>query len=301
MSPNAKIREEARQHWDRARRRATWMTLRQLISGQSTNLLDFNEVAARLNLQNTIYKGVENVPLDTIIGSVGRYQDFTSTFFPKKSDMIGRWSDVARIQLNPHGAGLPPIELYRVGKWCFVNDGNHRVSVARELGFEDVEAYVWEYPEPPIDVDPDDIDTMLLKWERHDFLEKTKLDKLRPDHIYEVTVPGGYHYALRQIANYQQVLSQIDEESISYEDAVTGWYDMYFEGVITRLADMELAKHFPDRTLADFFVWVTQHKDELEAEYCQNIRITQVVSQLDQKYTGVVGFLRRLFKKPFKG
>ena len=300
MSSSTTARVEAQHHWDRARRRATWMNLRQQIKGQSNTLLDFNEVATRLNLQNAVYKGVQIVPVDSIVGSVGRYQDFTSTFFPKKKEMIGRWSDVARLQLDASSAGLPPVELYRVGKWCFVNDGNHRVSVAKQLEFEDIEAYVWEYPEPPIDIDPDDIDAMLLDWERHDFLDKTKLDRLRPDHIYEVTVPGGYHYALQQIANYQQILSLIDEEVISYEDAVTGWYDMYFEGVVTRLADMELAKYFPDRTLADFFVWVTRHKDDMEAEYCQNMRITQVVNLLDNEYTGIVGFLRRLFKKPFK-
>jgi hypothetical protein len=301
MPTSTKIREEARHHWDRARRRAIWMNLRQQISGQSTTLLDFNEVAQRLNLHHAVYKGVQNIPLDSIVGSMGRYQDFTGTFLPKKNDMVGRWNDVARIQLNPHGAGLPPIELYRVGKWCFVSDGNHRVSVARELGFNDIEAYVWDYPEPPLDVDPDDIEAMLLNWERYDFLEKTKLNTLRPDHIFEVTVPGGYHYALQQIANYRQVLSKIDGEAISYEDAVTGWYDMYFEGICIKLQDIELARQFPERTMADFFVWVTRHKNELEAEYCENVRITQVITLLEDKYTGITGFLRRIFRRPFKG
>ena len=301
MTTSSQIRAEARQHWDRARRRAVWLRLRQQVSGQSSSLLDFNDVARRLNLQNALYKGVQNIPIDSIVGSVGRYQDFTSTFLPKKKDMGQRWADVAQVQLNPHGTGLPPIELYRVGRWCFVNDGNHRVSVARELGFDDIEAYVWEYPEPPIEFDPDDIDTMLLNWERHDFLAKTKLDILRPDHIYEVTVPGGYHYALQQIANYQQVLSHIDGEPISYTDAVTGWYDMYFEGIMMKLSDIELARHFPDRTLADFFVWVTRHRNEMEAEYFQNIRLTQAITQLEEQYSGILGRMRRFFRKPFKG
>lgn len=293
-----KYRLEAQDAWNRARRRAMWMNLRYQVLGQSTNLRNFSDIAARLNLQNTIYEGTQSIPLDRIIGSVGRYQDFTSTFLPKSDDMANRWSAVARLQLDPHSPGLPPIEAYAVGQWYFVNDGNHRVSVAHELGFDDIEAYVWRYPEPELPIDETtDIDTLLLEWEHHDFLDKSKLNELRPDHIYEVTVPGGYHYALCQIANYQAALSQIDETTVPYEEAVTGWYDMYFEGVVHRIREMDLRDLFPNRTEADFFVWVTRHKDELEREYSQSIRITQAVSHLEERYKGVRGFIRRLLTR----
>ena len=42
------------------------------------------------------------------------------------------------------GKGMPPISVYRVGGLHFVEDGHHRVSVARHLRHEVIEAYVTE-------------------------------------------------------------------------------------------------------------------------------------------------------------
>jgi hypothetical protein len=39
---------------------------------------------------------------------------------------------------------MPPVSLYKVGDLYFVRDGHHRVSVAKSLGREDIDAYVTE-------------------------------------------------------------------------------------------------------------------------------------------------------------
>ena len=43
------------------------------------------------------------------------------------------------------GRGLPPVQLIRVGETFFVQDGHHRVSVARARGELDIEAEVTEW------------------------------------------------------------------------------------------------------------------------------------------------------------
>ena len=91
-----------------------------------------------------LYSGVQDVPLDNIVGSVGRYKDFTATFLPKKSNMRERWSRIYALANSMEGP--PPIELYKVGAAYFVGDGNHRVSVARELGAKSIQAHVVELP-----------------------------------------------------------------------------------------------------------------------------------------------------------
>ncbi|MBI5106700.1 MAG: chromosome partitioning protein ParB, partial [Solirubrobacterales bacterium] len=42
------------------------------------------------------------------------------------------------------GEAMPPIDLYKVGEAYFVRDGHHRVSVARALGENDINARVTE-------------------------------------------------------------------------------------------------------------------------------------------------------------
>jgi hypothetical protein len=60
--------------------------------------------------------------------------------------MQERWSRVyAKIQSME---GVPPIEVYKVGEVYFVRDGNHRVSVAVQLGFDTIEAHVTELLSP---------------------------------------------------------------------------------------------------------------------------------------------------------
>ena len=47
------------------------------------------------------------------------------------------------------GAPLPPVSVYRVGGEHVLRDGHHRVSVARELGLERIDAHVVELHRPP--------------------------------------------------------------------------------------------------------------------------------------------------------
>src|SRR5688572_7792359 len=140
----SEVRFQAQQKWNQARRKAFLSELRANLEGKKLNLVDFNDISQRLRLKNAIYRGVQNIPLDKIIGSVGRYQDFTSTFLPVNDRMSERWQRIARITMDPE-RHLPPIEALKVGDWYFVRDGNHRVSVARQIGGTYIDAEVWEY------------------------------------------------------------------------------------------------------------------------------------------------------------
>jgi hypothetical protein len=84
--------------------------------------------------------GLQQIPLDRIVGSVGKYQEFSRSFLPRLTRNKERWKGVFVGALDVQG--LPPIDVYQVGEVYFVIDGNHRVSVARQLGATTIEAYV---------------------------------------------------------------------------------------------------------------------------------------------------------------
>jgi hypothetical protein len=84
---------------------------------------------------------LHEIPLNEIVGSLGRHTDFNRQFLPRKDSQAGRW---ARVRMAYDHSGLPPIEVYKLGEIYFVADGHHRVSVARQLGARYIEAYVIE-------------------------------------------------------------------------------------------------------------------------------------------------------------
>jgi hypothetical protein len=266
--------DEAKRAWSSARRKARSTRFEITQPGQTNGILDFNAISQRLRLRNAVYLGVQIVPLAQIVGSVGRYRDFNGAFLPADDGMSNRWQRIATLYLDPVSGGVPPVELYKVGAAYFVKDGNHRVSVAQELDLIDIEAYVWEYQEPVAGLPADaDIDQLLIETERQEFIEKTCLDDLRPGHNIRLTAPGGYPTILHQIAAYQDALSRIDDEEVSWEKAVAYWYDMVYETTIQLLADTRLLDLFPDRTMADFFVFVKAHQQQLEERYDRTIMI----------------------------
>jgi hypothetical protein len=82
--------------------------------------------------------GTRIVPIDQIVGSVGRCGDFDRAFYPRQTFTGQRWIGIARASYQ-HIA-LPLMELYKVGDMYFVKDGHHRLSVARVNGQDFVDA-----------------------------------------------------------------------------------------------------------------------------------------------------------------
>ncbi len=274
-------RQDADRQWSDARRKAFMRQLRAYVTRNEQNLVDFDDLANRLKLRNQRYIGLQDVLLEHIVGSVARYDDFMTAFLPKNRDMEERWKGVAKVFIDPTG-NPPPIECYKVGKLYFVRDGNHRVSVARQLEMASIEAYVWEYRLPGVD-ENSDIDSLLINVEQSDFLACTGLDELRPGHNIQVTNPGGYPDLLDSIVHYHERLRRIDAEEadeVTFEDAVTAWYDMIYEPSVDIIAREGALQHFPDRTPVDLFIWTHRHREELQAHARDKVRLTSAVQSL---------------------
>ncbi len=278
--PSSVTRITSRDQWNQARRRAFLTQLYSTLglSRQPVHLLSFEEVQEKLRLNQNAYRGLQQVPLDQIVGSVGRYNDFTRTFLPLMENDSWRWRRVAELQTE---TGLPPIELYKVGDAYFVKDGNHRVSVARQFNMRTIEAYVWEYETPVGGLSPDaEIDQLIVKAEYRAFLDHTSLDRLRPDQNIVVTEPGMYPALELEIELYRQNLQRIDGETRSYQEAVTAWYDMMYTLAVDVIHESGVLDLFPGRTEADLYVWVSRHRQELMERYGEKLSLRDVVAQI---------------------
>ena len=143
-----------------ARKQAVFEGWRNFITRQPNTLLSFETVRQVLGLQDMERRGLQDVEIDKIVGSVGRDWEFTRTFLPKSSFIRDRWQQIA--DLSPC-QDVPPVLVYKVSDIYFVVDGHHRVSVCRSRGAKNIKAFVIEYT-TAVSIDKDDsLNTILQK------------------------------------------------------------------------------------------------------------------------------------------
>ncbi len=290
QDPSPASQAASREIWNQARRKAFWQRLSRVLgfSKSPPTLLSFEDVQRKLRLTQNEYRGLQQVPLEKIVGSVGRYQDFSRTFLPLTESDRDRWQRVAELQIE---SGLPPVELYKVGDAYFVRDGNHRVSVARQLGMKTIEAYVWEYPTPTGGISAEvDVNELIVKAEYRAFLDRTRLDISRPEAQIILTEPGMYPALELEIELYRENLERIDGEPRTYEEAAAAWYDMVYSLAVDVIRESGVLELFPGRTEGDLYVWVSRHRKELAERYGASVSLKDAVEKLaeEQRRPGAV-------------
>ena len=140
--------QDARDDFDRARRRASLAKLAGWLHGQpsSRNRLPvLGEVTAltgapgpglrRLEYERVGHLGPTAealVPIDQIVGTIEPTSCFDRHFRPTSEVPRTRFERIAADILS--GRGMDPVELYRCGGQYYVLDGRHRIAVARALG-----------------------------------------------------------------------------------------------------------------------------------------------------------------------
>jgi nucleotide-binding universal stress UspA family protein len=256
--------QEALQAFSRARRRAALRSLLAALGGREDRLLSFEEVRRRLHAVESPAARLEDVPLDAIVGSVGRYNDFTREFLPRSSSDRERWVGINVAMSGP--LGTPPVELYRIGDAYFVKDGNHRVSVARQLGAPTIQAYVTPV-RTRVPLSPSTTpDELILAEEHARFLEETGLDEVRSGVDVRLTVPGQYDALREHIAVHRYFMGLDEDREVGEAEAVAHWYDEVYRSVVEAIRASGILRDFPGRTEADLYLWLSNHRGRLADE-----------------------------------
>jgi hypothetical protein len=250
--------EQVRADFQRARFKAfvnrVWGTL----SGQPTTLLSYDEIKEKLHIGGPIYRGVQTVLVEQIVGSLNRYHEFDRVFLPASDKLAARWQSINRAFYQE--ISLPPVVLYKVGQVYFVVDGHHRVSVAREQGQIYIEAEVRECA-TRVNLTPDiKLEDLEILGTKVNFLERTSLDSLRPDANIKVTIPDGFDRMLEHIAVHHYFMGLDWKRDISEEEAVVHWYDTVYMPVINVIRETNILKDFPGKTEGDLYLWVLDHQ-----------------------------------------
>jgi hypothetical protein len=272
------VDEQVRSDFERARQKAFFNELLSFFNRRSNELMSFHDVRRRFNPEGESYRGMQEVPIRQIVGSLDRFRDFDRAFLPRQAHSAGRWKNIDRAYHTD--IRLPPVQLYKVGDVYFVKDGNHRVSVARERGVEYIDAEVIEsHVRVPLDASMSPFQ-LLMQVEYAEFLRLTNLDRLRPDHDIRPSALGRYDEMWDHILIRQLELSDSAGHEVSVEEAVEDWFD-HFYGPIVRIArERGVLRRFPNRTEADIYLWTMAHRHDLMDRDDHTIGPEEAVSDL---------------------
>jgi len=191
--------------------------------------------------------GIKAVPLEKIVGSVGRYQDFNRRFRLKKDRPSARLERVK--EAFKKKITLPPISLYQIKDEFYVLDGNHRVSVANELGYEFIDAQITEFLPSK-----NTLENIIYR-EKSAFLAETKV----PDTI-ELTEVGQYDRLLKQIDEHHVFLMKTSDDKVDYLVAAMDWYTTIYKPLVTIIRNSRLDRHFSKRTRSDLYAYISNHQ-----------------------------------------
>jgi hypothetical protein len=193
--------------------------------------------------------GLKSVPVHKIVGSVGKYQEFDSRFRLKEDHEPFRLKRIKEAMLAREN--LQPVDLYKIKDEYFVLDGNHRVAVANEFGWKEIEAHVIEYLPSKKTLQN------ILYREKADFEKKTGLTDL-----ISLTEVGKFHYLLEQITQHQHSLEEVTGAAVSLEGAAEDWYKTIYRPLIAIIKRSGLVKAFQSRTAADLYAYISFHQWE---------------------------------------
>lgn len=278
-------RTQAENDFAKAKNKAFFNEIQHLLSPEEASLISLNDVKKLIRPKNETYIGVKTIPIDKIVGSEGRYQDFDNRFFPKNSHLKNRWERVDEAAIQ--SIDLPAIKVYEIAGLYFVRDGNHRVSVAKARGVEFIDAEVVSLQSEIVLYKPDNINDMvkqILNYEKRVFYTETAFGDITDYWCLDFSRPGRYDVIYNHILTHKYYLNINKKEEISLEDAILSWFKTVYFPLVNIIQEKHIMHYFPKRTLSDLYVWVVRYWDDLKQKFGEEIPMDEAVSKFRKKY-----------------
>jgi hypothetical protein len=232
--------QDAQSDFSRARRRQALSRLARRLRREPDDvnvILPFDEVVEALGWRGERRLGLEVIPLDSIVGTVDRSRDFDRRFRPTSRRVRRRWEGIATAIRR--GESMPPIDVYRIGDLHFVRDGHHRVSVARAMGLDSIEAYVTDVITAVGAAERTSLRDLALKSHERLFFERVPLP---PEQRSRIQLRDEWRYAelAESVEAWGLRAMQEQGEFMTREAVAAGWFRDEYSPVVEMLREADL-------------------------------------------------------------
>jgi hypothetical protein len=231
---------DAQTDFSRARRRNQVARLAHWLRREPDDIdvvLPFEEVLDALGFVSKRSIGLQVVALESIVGSVDRTRDFDRRFRPTSGRVRARWERIAAAMRR--GEPMPPVALNRIGEIHFVEDGHHRISVARALGWEVIDAVVTEVLTRVGATKTIQLSDLPLKSHERLFWERVPLAPSERAAI-ELSDPWAYAALAEGVEAWGFRAMQQREQFFDRETVATMWLEEEYRPVIELLREADL-------------------------------------------------------------
>jgi len=249
----------AQEDFDAARAQAFRRAIVPTLTRRFRGMLSMDKVLKAAGAEGRADRGEQEIPLTRIVGSAaspGKASDFDPGFLPVSNRTRDRWTRIYREMAE--GGELPPIDVYKLGDNYYVIDGHHRVSVARQLGWDTIKARVVEV-QTRAPLGPDvDAEALLRAAEYAGFLEATQLDRVRPGARIQCSRLGRYDEIYQHILGHRYFLGLERGQEVPLPEAAASWYDNVYLPIVDVIRKHRVAEVHPGWTEADLYVEITR-------------------------------------------
>lgn len=287
---------QTEEDFNRAKNKAFFNEIQHFLSPEEASLISLNDVKQMLKPTNETYIGMKVIPIEKIVGSEGRYNDFDNRFFPKSSHLKNRWEHVDQAAIE--SIDLPPIKVYEIAGLYFVRDGNHRVSVAKARGTEFIDAEVVSLQSEITLKKPDNINDIIkqiINYEKRVFYSETGFGDITDYWCLDFSRTGRYDVIYNHILTHKYFINQNKAEEVTMEEAILSWFNNVYLPLAINIRKKHILRSFPKRTIGDLYVWIVRYWNDLKMKFGNDIPIDQAITKFKKTYK--IPFYKRFLNR----
>lgn len=224
----------------------------------------FNLRQEKEEAYEAVERGILQIPLNKIVGSVGRYHDFDNQFKTNKRKRDERHDSIKKALIS--GKKLPPIALYQIKEDFFILDGHHRFTAARDLGHSHISSRIVELLPTK--------DTLENKL----YIEKTTFrDRAGLTEPIDLTEPDQTCHLQWQVDEHLKWLQNRSKKNLNFKQAAADWYRTIYLPLRTLVDKSGLVRSFPGRTVDDLYLYISVHQWERGKERQYGLGIDKLI------------------------
>ena len=254
----------------KAKTKAQFQGLFSALHWKNNDLLSLYEVTSIIKPKSETYLGMRTIPVSRIIGSEGRYHDFSSAFYPKREQLRTRWVSVDSAIIND--VILPPISVYSLGGYFVSMNSETRGAFMSSRWTWPCSRYFGLY------LSMKELRAKVVEYERNSFISQYKPSYLPMGDIV-FTTPGSYAEMVNHILVHKYYINQTINHEISFEEAAKSWYANVYSPIVNEIRKEHLLSAFPGQSEGDMYMWLVRKWDEMKKKEGQDLSAAEAVKR----------------------